>query len=691
MIKNSINEKLVLSFVLIGTFAIVLVSSVTFYYQKNALLDRTFDQLTSLRYVKKKMIENYFENRLHDIDLISSSYEFNKVLESMHNRSEGTVFYNGHELDKLIGQLAMSNQNYSGYSLLIDQNQINSLGINISDFAGEAFLFETKLDNMMAGSSIGIGKQLMGNEEFMGLFILHISPDIINKLVYEDDPEIGLGKTGETYLVGSDYYMKSNSRFTDNSYADIKVKTHGVVSALNENEGSGIFDDYRGVEVLSSYTILRLPGLNWVLLAEIDYKEALIPIDKSRSTIMFIGIILMTITFLVAFLTAKTISAPIVKLKEASINVGQGNFNLQLDRSSNDEIGELTDTFNAMVSQLKSQTEELHERGERLKHFYEATHDGIVLHKHNKTLLFNQAISKLSGYTEAELYDKKMDDIVLNYQLLINKKINDSALVVESILQKKNGLNLQIEIQESQIEYKGQVINATVIRDISKRKAVENDLKTERRRRLRAVIDGQDAERQRLSRELHDGLGQNLIATKLKLEMTTDKKSSESVDIIREIGESFDKTIDEVRRISNNLMPAALAEFGIAAALRLLSEEMGEKKDLEVYFKSKGEFTLLTSQAKTYLFRIAQEALNNVIKHANAKSIKLSLMQNDFKVVLKIEDDGCGFDPQNIQSISSNGLYNMRERVNLLQGSLEIFSLAGKGTQISVTIPIDNM
>ena len=281
--------------------------------------------------------------------------------------------------------------------------------------------------------------------------------------------------------------------------------------------------------------------------------------------------------------------------------------------------------------------------------------------------------------------------LIFNYQLLINKKINDSALVVESILQKKNGLNLQIEIQESQIEYKGQVINATVIRDISKRKAVENDLKTERRRRLRAVIDGQDAERQRLSRELHDGLGQNLIATKLKLEMTTDKKSSESVDIIREIGESFDKTIDEVRRISNNLMPAALAEFGIAAALRLLSEEMGEKKDLEVYFKSKGEFTLLTSQAKTYLFRIAQEALNNVIKHANAKSIKLSLMQNDFKVVLKIEDDGCGFDPQNIQSISSNGLYNMRERVNLLQGSLEIFSLAGKGTQISVTIPIDNM
>ena len=179
---------------------------------------------------------------------------------------------------------------------------------------------------------IAIGKSIFRKNVYIATAVFIIDPLSINNIIYEDDPKSGLGESGEVYLVGSDFEMKSNSRFKGYSFGNTTVQTESVQQALNGNEDVGIFKDYRGVEVLSAYAALKIPGLRWVLLAEIDYKEAIIPIQTSKGTIMFISIILMTVTFLLAFLISKRISSPIIKLKNATIDVGEGNFDLQLEK-----------------------------------------------------------------------------------------------------------------------------------------------------------------------------------------------------------------------------------------------------------------------------------------------------------------------------------------------------------------------
>ena len=123
-----------------------------------------------------------------------------------------------------------------------------------------------------------------------------------------------------------------------------------------------------------------------------------------------------------------------------------------------------------------------------LNTFMKATNDGIILHKNDEILLINQAMSKLTGYSEEELYDLKLSDIIPDKS---KKKLTESqTLASESLIHTKNGKRIYIELQEKSIQFKKQLIVATVVRDISKRKAVEEALREERRNRLLGVIDG---------------------------------------------------------------------------------------------------------------------------------------------------------------------------------------------------------
>jgi signal transduction histidine kinase len=207
---------------------------------------------------------------------------------------------------------------------------------------------------------------------------------------------------------------------------------------------------------------------------------------------------------------------------------------------------------------------------------------------------------------------------------------------------------------------------------------------------MQSFIDGQEMERQRLSRELHDGLGQLLIAIKLKLESLIYTDRSKLLYTIEGIKSLFDKTIDEIKRISYDLMPAVLYEFGLSKAILNLCEDIENRTRLNISYNFEGDAEILNDKVfKTYLFRIVQEALNNIVKHAEATKIVLSIKFENNEILLKIEDNGKGFEvKKHLNSLKSNGIYNMRERVNLLNGSFEIKSEVNKGTMITVIIPV---
>ena len=135
-------------------------------------------------------------------------------------------------------------------------------------------------------------------------------------------------------------------------------------------------------------------------------------------------------------------------------------------------------------------------------------------------------------------------------------------------------------------------------------------------------------------------------------------------------------------------MPSVLDAFGITIAIRNLCHETGENAGIIIGFECYGDLEEMHSKIKTYIFRIAQEALNNIVKHSDASEVKISLSCKNDTVTLTIMDNGKGFDPDKVSDGGGNGLHNMRERVNLLHGSFGIDSKINHGTTIIVTVPV---
>lgn len=197
----------------------------------------------------------------------------------------------------------------------------------------------------------------------------------------------------------------------------------------------------------------------------------------------------------------------------------------------------------------------------------------------------------------------------------------------------------------------------------------------------RSLLQAQETEKQRISKELHDSIGQNILFVKNQL-------SRGNVDIPR-ISETISHTIDDVRNISKDLYPNQLDKYGLAASVDALAEKVQEATGIFLSADLEEIDTLLDKQAKINLYRIIQEAVNNVVKHAGAKAIRVTgnLVKN--KIMLTIMDNGHGFDTSALEGKASRsfGMLNMEERARMLNGRLALHS-NNEGTKITVTIPL---
>ncbi|MDD5570912.1 MAG: histidine kinase, partial [Bacteroidales bacterium] len=230
------------------------------------------------------------------------------------------------------------------------------------------------------------------------------------------------------------------------------------------------------------------------------------------------------------------------------------------------------------------ETEELKEIKEELNYFYNATIDGILLHDEGKILLVNQALAEITKYSYDELMKIDVTSVISVKSIKKEEKISDKIYAYETLAFRKDGTSFSVEVQEKFVEYKGKKVKTTVVKDLSKRKEVENALKEERIKRLSNLFDGQEIERQRLSRDLHDGLGQQLIALKLKLESTVNASFERTKSTISEVKTLFDGLINEVRQISNDLMPPLLKDFELEVVLKNLCENISKASRINISF-----------------------------------------------------------------------------------------------------------
>src|SRR5215831_10053339 len=202
---------------------------------------------------------------------------------------------------------------------------------------------------------------------------------------------------------------------------------------------------------------------------------------------------------------------------------------------------------------------------------------------------------------------------------------------------------------------------------------------------LRRVVAGQELERRRLARELHDETGQALTSILLGLRSLEDfVDADDERAAVADIRRLAVETLQDVRRLAVDLRPKALDDFGLEAALERLTGNFAEQTGLAVDFVARLGDEQLPAEVATALYRIVQEALTNVAKHAQARTVSVLLTRKNGRVALVIEDDGRGFDPES--PAVGFGLQGMRERVDLLGGSLRVESRAGAGTTLAVEV-----
>jgi len=205
---------------------------------------------------------------------------------------------------------------------------------------------------------------------------------------------------------------------------------------------------------------------------------------------------------------------------------------------------------------------------------------------------------------------------------------------------------------------------------------------------VRRVVQAQELERQRLARELHDETGQALTSILLGLKPLEEGLADEqSRAALAELREQVVTALQDVRRLAVELRPAVLDDFGLVPALERLIDAFAEQSDVRVDFHSALGETRLPSDVETALYRVVQEALTNIVKHANATRISISLARRASGVAAVIEDDGAGFDQRAVRD-GGVGLLGMRERLALLDGRLEIESRPGAGTTIVAEVPL---
>ncbi len=207
-----------------------------------------------------------------------------------------------------------------------------------------------------------------------------------------------------------------------------------------------------------------------------------------------------------------------------------------------------------------------------------------------------------------------------------------------------------------------------------------------------AITAAQEEERLRLSRELHDDTIQELIALKQRVQLTERAvRDADALKLLGELEALAEGTIEDVRRLTRALRPIYLEDLGLVTALEMLARESGEPNGLRVEFHLEGQEQRLSRDAELALYRIAQQALTNVRRHARAKHVLLSITFAAPQICLEISDDGVGFEvPVNFTDLAPTGhfgLLGMRERAELIGAQLEIDSRPGAGTRLRARLP----
>jgi two-component system, NarL family, sensor histidine kinase UhpB len=332
----------------------------------------------------------------------------------------------------------------------------------------------------------------------------------------------------------------------------------------------------------------------------------------------------------------------------------------------------------------------------------------LVVDNDSRLILMNAEAERLLGWTQAELAARPVHETIHSMRpdgsrlpreecSILNFRARAAACHTDDqVFIRKDGSAFPATYVTTPL-FEGERVVATVtaFQDISVRKQAEQELQQSRRQlqELSAFLQQvREDERTRIARELHDELGQALTALRIDLLWLNEKlpeREKKIGDKLAVMTGLVDSTVESIRRISEDLRPGMLDDLGLAAAIEHHVSKFAEQTGIACDLSMNREHFTLDDQVATALFRVLQESLTNVARHARASAVTVRLQELEGEMLLIVKDNGCGLPTPSVEKKKTYGLLGMHERVKLLGGALDISSAPGSGTRIEVSLPLE--
>lgn len=299
-------------------------------------------------------------------------------------------------------------------------------------------------------------------------------------------------------------------------------------------------------------------------------------------------------------------------------------------------------------------------------------------------LEFNDELANLSMDIEARYQTQKKENEILKQQQLLKRRNIWIIVLIGSVLALViiSLLLYRFLKQRNVLLEKEKIIQEQKIAELKK----ENQL-----RATETILKGQEEERSRIAKDLHDGLGGLLSGVKYSLNTMKENMilTSDNAQSLERTVDMLDSGIKELRRVAHNMMPENLIKFGLDTALRDYCESISKTGKIAVMYNSFGMDTYTADNTiNITVYRVIQELINNVMKHANATECIVQLDANEHGLHITVEDNGIGFDTNNLNTFKGAGWTNIQNRINYLRGKIQIDSSAQQGTSVQIEIPL---
>ena len=331
------------------------------------------------------------------------------------------------------------------------------------------------------------------------------------------------------------------------------------------------------------------------------------------------------------------------------------------------------------------------DRDERLRAILETAVEGIItIDEHGVIESFNPAAEKIFGYTATEVIGKNVsrlmpsphrerhDGYIKNYERTGHAKI--IGIGRETIAKKKDGTVFPVDLSVSEVKLSDRRLFTGFIRDITERKRLEKE-----------ILEISEREQRRIGQDLHDGLCQHLAGVELLSQVLAQKLAPKSKDAsarATKIARAVREAISQTRLLARGLSPVTLEAEGLMSALAELAANTEKMFQVRCGFDCPEIVEFDNHAAATHLFRIAQEAVSNAVKHGRAKKISIQLRKNSGQLHLRISDNGVGF-PEKFPGGNGMGLRIMQSRIGMVGGTLIIERNPDGGTSVACTAPVN--